>query len=115
MSDAGERTARRSWATTPATRRVMLANRDRDTTPELKLRRLLHARGLRYRLRCRVVPDTNRVVDIVFPRERIAVDVRGCFWHACPDHATWPKSNETYWTSKLHANVTRDLDTVRRL
>jgi DNA mismatch endonuclease (patch repair protein) len=43
------------------------------------------------------------------------VFVDGCFWHGCPTHRTWPKSNSEWWASKLEANVSRDRDTDRRL
>ena len=93
----------------------MQLQRERDTGPEMTLRRLLHAAGMRYRLHRRIVPGTRREVDIVFPAARVAVDVRGCFWHGCPEHATQPKTNAEWWAAKLHRNVTRDLDTERRL
>lgn len=93
----------------------MRAQRERDTDPELALRRALHAQGLRYRVHRQVVPGTRRQVDVVFPTERVAVDVRGCFWHVCPEHATWPKRNGDWWEQKLNANVVRDLDTEDRL
>jgi len=44
----------------------------------------------------------------VFPTERVAVFVDGCFWHSCPDHATVPRSNRDWWVAKLRANVERD-------
>ena len=93
----------------------MQAQRERNTSPELALRRVLHGRGLRYRLHRSIVCGTRRSVDIVFVRARVAVDVRGCFWHGCPEHATTPKSNTDWWTAKLDRNVARDADTVRRL
>jgi DNA mismatch endonuclease (patch repair protein) len=46
--------------------------------------------------------------DIVFPTARVAVYVDGCFWHGCPDHATWPKANKTWWREKIAANMRRD-------
>jgi len=46
--------------------------------------------------------------DIVFPRARIAVFSDGCFWHACPEHGTSPRSNPDYWAPKLSRNVERD-------
>lgn len=93
----------------------MRAQRERDTAPEVRLRRELHRRGLRYRLHRRVVPGTRREVDIVFTRQRVAVDVRGCFWHGCPLHATQPAANAEWWAAKLARNQARDHDTVRRL
>lgn len=54
-------------------------------------------------------------MDIAFTRARVAVDVRGCYWHGCPVHATAPRANADWWAEKLRANRERDLDTERRL
>jgi DNA mismatch endonuclease (patch repair protein) len=85
------------------------------TAPELALRRALHRRGLRYRLQVEVLPGLRRRPDVVFRRARVAVEVYGCYWHACPEHGTQPKANGAWWAAKLAANVERDLDTARRL
>jgi len=77
----------------------------KNSLAELTLRSALHAAGLRFRLHRRVEGVT---VDIVFPRPRVAVFVDGCFWHGCPKHATFPKSNKRYWLPKLAENKTRD-------
>jgi DNA mismatch endonuclease, patch repair protein len=45
---------------------------------------------------------------VVFPRERVAVFVDGCFWHQCPEHATIPANNREWWQEKLATNVNRD-------
>jgi DNA mismatch endonuclease (patch repair protein) len=45
----------------------------------------------------------------------VVVFVDGCFWHVCPEHGTWPKSNAAWWRAKLQANVERDRDTAQRL
>jgi DNA mismatch endonuclease (patch repair protein) len=47
-------------------------------------------------------------LDIVFPGPKVAVFVDGCFWHGCPEHATFPKSNQDYWLPKLAENKERD-------
>lgn len=83
----------------------------RDTAPELALRRALHAAGLRYRLGYPVPGRPRRTVDIAFTQARIAVFVDGCFWHGCPQHATWPVSNAAWWRDKIEANRSRDIDT----
>ena len=70
----------------------MVANRGRDTGPELALRRVLHARGLRYYVNRRPLPTVRRTADIVFPRARLAVFIDGCFWHGCPDHHSTAKT-----------------------
>lgn len=54
-------------------------------------------------------------VDIVFPRQKIGVFVDGCFWHGCPDHATFPRSNTDYWLPKLTENKERDNRQTDRL
>lgn len=89
----------------------MAAQATRDTSPEMALRRELHARGLRYRVNRRPEPSLRRTADIVFTRAKVAVFIDGCFWHACPEHGTLPKSNREWWASKLSRNAARDRDT----
>jgi DNA mismatch endonuclease (patch repair protein) len=100
-----------SWASTPARRRIMQANRPRDTSPELAIRRLLHGAGLRYRVSARPIPNLRRSADLVFRPARVAVFVDGCFWHCCPQHGTIPSTNAAYWVPKLARNVERDRET----
>lgn len=80
--------------------------RCRDTQPELRLRSALHKLGLRFRV-CR--KDLPGKPDIVLPRHRLAIQVRGCFWHQhdCGG-GRLPKSNLDYWQPKLARNVERD-------
>ena len=59
----------------------------------------------------RVLPQFRRRADIVFVASRVAVMVDGCFWHACPVHATWPKANADWWRAKIEANQQRDRET----
>lgn len=93
----------------------MQNQRRRDTTPEMVLRRLLHAAGLRFRVDRAPLPGLRRRADLVFSRARVAVFVDGCFWHSCPDHGTMPSANQDWWRQKLQANQARDADTDRRL
>ena len=100
----------------PAASAVMKANRKTGTTPEVRLRSLLHRRGLRYRKNYLVRSGDLAVrVDIVFPRQRLAVFVDGCFWHRCPRHGTTPRTNPDYWLPKLSRNVARDERVTRAL
>ncbi len=87
----------------------------RDTKPEVELRRVLHSRGLRFRVDRAVLSDRRRRVDIVFGPSRVAVFVDGCFWHGCPEHATWPEKNAAYWRDKIETNQLRDRDTDDQL
>lgn len=93
----------------------MSRQRSRDTAPETSLRSCLHRLGLRYRVHVRPDPASRREADVVFVRARLAVFVDGCFWHGCPEHASWPKANAEWWRAKIEANRARDRDTDARL
>jgi DNA mismatch endonuclease, patch repair protein len=89
--------------------RLMARVRSKGTGLEMRVRRALHATGLRYRLHDKALPGTP---DIVFRRHMVAVEVRGCFWHqhgdpACPG-ARLPKGRQDYWLPKLRRNAERD-------
>ena len=110
---------------TPETRSaIMAAIRSRDTLPEIVVRRWLHAQGYRFRV-C-----DRRIVghpDVVLPRLRTLIEVRGCFWHhhgwrwngrtlvqeATCRQATTPKSNRAFWSAKFRRNVRRDAEHER--
>jgi len=81
----------------------------KNTKPELKVRRALHAAGLRYRLQAADLPGRP---DIVFRSRRVVVFVHGCFWHRHPDPACkltrTPKSRLDFWAPKFDSNVARD-------
>lgn len=109
-ASAGSRPA----ASSPAALARMVRQRRRDTRPEMDIRRLLHARGMRYRVDA-ALPGMRRRADLVFTTARVAVFVDGCFWHGCPKHGTQPKNNAAWWADKIAANVDRDRDTDRRL
>lgn len=93
----------------------MSRQRSRNTAVEMALRRELHRMGMRYRLHRRPMPGVRREADIVFGPAKVAVFVDGCFWHGCPEHATWPKTNDEFWRDKIERNRARDQDTDRRL
>lgn len=86
----------------------------RDTRPEMRVRRALHAAGLRYRLQAKELPGRP---DLVFRSARLAIFVHGCFWHrhAGCEHARMPKSRVDFWTAKLEANVNRDARQIAEL
>lgn len=94
----------------------MRAQGRRDTAPELKLRRAVHALGLRYRVDEPLpLAGLRRRADLLFTRAQVAVFVDGCYWHGCPDHGTQPKTNSEWWSAKITANKARDADTDARL
>ena len=94
-----------------STRKRMVHTRRRDTPLEVALRRKLWLAGLRYRIDAPMLRELRRRGDIVFSRARVAVHVDGCFWHGCPQHATFPKYNGRWWSEKLQQNRERDRDT----
>ena len=81
------------------------------TAPEMAIRRLLHAQGLRYRVAWPMPGLPRRSLDIAFTRAAVAVSVHGCFWHGCPEHGTSPQANATWWRDKIERNRERDAHT----
>jgi DNA mismatch endonuclease (patch repair protein) len=95
--------------------RNMAAIKGKNTKPELKVRRLLHQRGFRYRLHVTRLPGKP---DLVFHSKRAAVFVHGCYWHQCPHcrvGSRGVKSNTGYWVPKLKRNTTRDVEATAAL
>ena len=92
----------------PATTNVMKANKAKDTSPELILRKSLISSGLGgYRLSFKNVPGRP---DICYPGKKIAIFVHGCFWHRCSKcNLPMPKSNVGYWVEKFRRNKERDM------
>lgn len=100
----------RPKASDPGVRRRMQLTPRRDTPCELAVRSAVHQLGLRFRVDWRL-PGTRRRADLAFASAKVAVFIDGCFWHACPKHATWPKANARWWRDKIETNVRRDRDT----
>ena len=94
------------WMTSAQRSKVMSRIRGRDTAPERLVRQRIFAAGWRFRVCDR---RFQRRPDIVIPKARTIIDVRGCFWHrhGCAD-ATMPKSNVAFWMAKWSRNVRRD-------
>jgi DNA mismatch endonuclease (patch repair protein) len=94
--------------TSETTRKVMQANRGKDTKPELAVRHLLREMGYPgYRLQWKKAPGRP---DIAYPGRKIAIFVNGCFWHhheGCK-YATTPKTNADFWQAKFKRNIERD-------
>lgn len=86
---------------------LMARVRQQDTAPELAVRRMLHAHGLRFTLHPRDLPGRP---DIVLPKRRSVVFVHGCFWHGhdCVHGSVAAKFNAGFWAEKIAANRKRD-------
>lgn len=98
----------------PVRSRIMASVRGKDTKPEMRIRRALHALGLRYRLHVRGLAGKP---DIVFGPSRVAVFVHGCFWHRhdCVNGRRQPRQRAAFWADKFERNVERDGRTAQRL
>ena len=96
-------------------RSEMMANiKNRNTKPELLVRRYLHGKGFRYRLNQKV---SGFRADIVLKKYRTCIFVHGCFWHrheGCK-LASNPKSNSEFWEKKFTANTNRDKKAILTL
>lgn len=79
----------------------------RDTKPEMRVRKLLHGMGFRYRLHVKDLPGKP---DLVFPRAKTVLFVHGCFWHMhrCKYGKPAPATNKTFWAEKRRSNAERD-------
>lgn len=93
---------------TPERRSYLMSRvRSKDTTPEMTVRRLVHALGYRFRLHGRSLPGKP---DLVFAGRQKVIFVHGCFWHrheGCAK-ATLPKTRTKFWQEKFDTNVQRD-------
>jgi len=87
--------------------------RDKDTKPEMTVRKLVHGLGYRYRLHRKDLPGKP---DLAFPSMQKVIFVHGCFWHnhGCKK-GNPPKSNIEFWEPKLKANVARDRSVLEKL
>lgn len=91
----------------PATRHRMMASiKGRNTKPEMIVRSGLHRMGYRFRLHAKELPGKP---DLVLPRLKAVIEVRGCFWHGhqCPLFR-WPGTRTAFWRDKIIANIERD-------
>lgn len=93
--------------------RIMSRVRSKNTTPELRLRKALFARGLRYRIH---VEDLPGKPDIVFPSRKVVIFVHGCqwHWHGCA-RSRMPSTNAEYWKRKIAQNQRRDREHLSKL
>ena len=92
----------------------MQAVKSKNTAVEMRVRRMLHAQGYRYRLHRRDLPGCP---DLVFSSRKRVIFVHGCFWHGyrCTRGKRVPKTNTAYWTAKIVRNVVRDAATREKL
>ena len=94
--------------------RMMALVKSKGTKPEMRVRRLLHGLGYRYRLHRRDLPGRP---DLAFASKRKVIFVNGCFWHHHSDcrDGRIPDANRDYWLVKLVGNQARDARNIALL
>lgn len=105
-----------STSDTPLTSGLAVSNRMKsvrrtNTKPELAIQSCLKQMGLSFKTDFGIIKGSQRRADIVFKEAKVTVFIDGCFWHGCPIHGTWPKTNSEFWRKKVESNRKRDLDT----
>ena len=87
----------------------MAAIKSKNTKPEIKVRKVLHSMGYRFRLHSKDLPGSP---DIVLPKYKTVIFVHGCFWHRHENckYASNPKTRQEFWNKKFKTNIERDLE-----
>ncbi len=86
---------------------------NKDTKPEIIIRKGLHARGYRFRLHVSYLAGKP---DLVLKKYSAVIFVNGCFWHAHDCHLfKWPKTRSEWWRSKLLGNAEKDKENIIKL
>ena len=87
--------------------RNMSAIKSKNTKPEIKVRKILHSMGYRFRLHSKDLPGSP---DIVLPKYKTVIFVHGCFWHRHENckYASTPKTRQEFWEAKFRENINRD-------
>ena len=100
---------------TPEQRKKTMQHvKDKDTGPEMTIRRLVHKMGYRYGLHRKDLPGKP---DMVFTSRKKIIFIHGCFWHGhnCKSGRKKPRTNENYWVSKIEKNKKRDVINRKKL
>ena len=92
----------------------MAAIKSKNTKPEIKVRKVLHSMGYRFRLHSKDLPGSP---DIVLPKYKTVIFVHGCFWHRHENckYASTPKTRQEFWKNKFKVNVKRDLEIQEKI
>ena len=94
--------------------RNMSAIKSKNTKPEIKVRKVLHSMGYRFRLHRKDLPGSP---DIVLPKFKTVIFVHGCFWHRHENckYASNPKTRKEFWENKFKANAKRDKEIQEKI
>jgi len=94
--------------------RNMSAIKSKNTKPEIKVRKVLHSMGYRFRLHAKDLPGSP---DIVLPKYKTVIFVHGCFWHRHENckYASTPKTRKEFWNKKFTENKKRDSEIQEKI
>ena len=94
--------------------RNMSAIKSKNTKPEIKVRKILHSMGYRFRLHSKDLPGSP---DIVLPKYKTVIFVHGCFWHRHENckYASTPKTRKEFWNKKFTENKKRDSEIQEKI
>ena len=94
--------------------RNMSAIKSKNTKPEIKVRKILHSMGYRFRLHSKDLPGSP---DIVLPKYKTVIFVHGCFWHRHENckYASNPKTRKEFWNKKFTENKKRDSEIQEKI
>ena len=94
--------------------RNMSAIKSKNTKPEIKVRKVLHSMGYRFRLHSKDLPGSP---DIVLPKYKTVIFVHGCFWHRHENckYASTPKTRKEFWNKKFTENKKRDSEIQEKI
>ena len=92
----------------------MAAIKSKNTKPEIKVRKVLHSMGYRFRLHSKDLPGSP---DIVLPKYKTVIFVHGCFWHRHENckYASTPKTRKEFWNKKFTENKKRDSEIQEKI
>ncbi|TVT27641.1 very short patch repair endonuclease [Salinicoccus cyprini] len=90
---------------TPEQRKRTMSRIRAQSKLENRITKALWAKGYRFRKNVRRLKGTP---DIAIQKYKVVIFIDSCFWHVCPEHGNWPKSNQAFWNQKLARNMERD-------
>lgn len=92
---------------------LMAKVKQKNTAPEIIVRKFLFSKGFRYRINVKSLSGTP---DIVLSKYKTVIFVHGCFWHGHTCRAGHlPSSNVDYWETKIEKNIERDNRKINEL
>lgn len=88
--------------------------KSKNTKPEILVRKFLYSKGFRYRVNYSKLPGKP---DIVLPKYKTVIFINGCFWHGHENckYFVLPKTRTKWWSDKINATRSRDLEKVNEL